>query len=323
MSKKLLSNRIDPTAFISSGPDDINGLEADVADLLGLTLNQLYEDSPFSFDSDGNITSARAGDSAQTLFTGTDGATGIRILSTTGDGKEVLLSIKSDEFVIYENTADPLGETADWQERFVVALDGEEDDNEGQDILNHANFPEVFESLQYLRSNENADALEFASFDAATPPSAGVRHVGTASIPTGGVGYNYLPDPMVVMLEDWDNASIYHNYAAPGGPAVPYMEITSAGIYLVQITANWQTGDGTDGGHRDMGYNQVSGVGFTRFERVAPIDATGDVAQTQSVSFIEKFAFEDKIYVKFGQTSGANLGISLNRFAVTKISQES
>lgn len=321
MTKKIQADRIDEENYISSGPDQINQAENDIGDAIGIPRDTLLNNSPFTIDEYGNITASRDGDAIQTRFKGASGAAGLRIWNETQD-EEVLIGMEDGYFIIWENTGTVgEGESATWKERFKLEITADSGDTPSQDILNHAGMPSSIASGEFLRGNSAGDGLEFASFDAATPPSAGVRHVGTADITTGGTYQDYEPDPMVAMTVDWDNDEIYVNYVPVTGPAIPYMEITSAGIYLIQITANWQAGAGTDGGYRSIGYGALTGNSILRFNRVAPIDATGTIAQQQTATFVESFSADAKLYVKFAQTSGADLGVTLNRFAVTKISQ--
>ncbi|RKZ02984.1 hypothetical protein DRQ25_18150 [Candidatus Fermentibacteria bacterium] len=331
MTKKLLSERIDEQDYISTGPDDINGLENDVADLLGIAVGQLYNDSPFSFDEDGNITSAREGDSAQVVFTGTQGVVGLRLWDTTSD-QEVLLSMNSDEFVIYENRtvasggSGVLGGTANWKKRLRVSLHGGAVDGPGQDILNHLRMPTGFqgEKLKYLRVNYDEDSFELAAFDAATPDSCGIH--GSIDI-LSCLGYGTwrnvsTNDDSVHVVKDWDNADMLSNVATN---AYDYIEIQTAGIYsIVMGTSILQNQAGASNGYRGVGYNFVSDDEVNKSERNMAFDFLAATHQVFSGSWVVKLAANDKLYPKMNQTNTSAHTLNMYfRMAVTKISQES
>ena len=333
MTKKLQSERILAALhFISAGPSDINQQEVDTADLIGFAIDTLYDDSPFSFDTDGNITSARGGKSAQAIFTGIAGATGFRIADTSNN-KEILVSLEDDQLIIYENrmVADGgtgvIKETADWKERFNIDLhggsgDGDIGDSPGQDIRNHTNFPS-FQSLKYLRANSDADALEFASFDSAKPDSCGIQN--TISV-LNCIGYGTWrngskDDDTDHVSEEWDNADMVFNVATD---AYDYIEIQTAGIYSIVMTASiLQSQAGASTGYRGVGYNFLSDSNVNKSVRHPSFDYLAATHQVFTGSWVTSFDANTKLYPKLNQTN--NGGETLNmyfRMAVTKISEE-
>lgn len=328
MTKKLLTDRVDETANISAGPDTINLIEVDVADLIGFDTEQLYADSPFSFDSDGNITSARAGDSLQTIFTGAAGAAGIRIWDTS-NLKEVLISMENDEFIIYENrtVADGgtgvLGGTGNWKERFNVALTADSGDTAGQDILNHLRMPTSISDGEYLRGNTTADTIEWASFDAATPDSCSVHSndVVIADCSSWGVWRNISAvDGSFHVEEDWDNADMLYNTAG----TYDYIEIQSDGIYSLHARCSIdQSQTGATNGYRGVGYSTVTALTALQTDRAAAFtSASGH--QIFTATWIVELSAADKIYPKLHQSNSGNLELQMTTtFSVTKISQVS
>ena len=309
MTKKLLDERIKGADYISSGPTNINNLEGDVADLLGFDTEQLYADAPFSFDSDGNIVSERAGDSLQTIFKDSEGVVGFRLWDTTND-KEIFISMENDQLVIYENTASPLGESAVWRERFNVGLDGGENDDPGQSFLNHIDVPASIVIGEYLRGNSAGDALEFAAFDAATPDSCGVS--GSQSIGDAANASDWKV--FATLTETWDNDG-----SMVVADTADYIEIQTAGIYLITMNGAWPA---SGSGHRGIGYHGAATGGISKLERVNSTDFGDGTPQVFGTSWVESLSLGDKLYPKAWQDSGGALTITLNRFSVTKISQE-
>lgn len=329
MTKKLLTDRVDETANISAGPDTINLIEVDVADLIGFDTEQLYADSPFSFDSDGNITSARAGDSLQTIFTGAAGAAGIRIWDTS-NLKEVLISMENDEFIIYENrtVADGgtgvLGGTGNWKERFNVALTADSGDTAGQDILNHLRMPTSISDGEYLRGNTTSDTIEWASFDTATPDSCSVHsdNVVIADCSSWNVWRNVsADDDSFHVVEDWDNADMVQNVAVD---AFDFIDIKTSGIYSLHARCSiLQSQAGATNGYRGVGYSTVTGTTALQTDRAAAFtSASGH--QVFTATWIVELSAADNIYPKLHQSNSGNLELQMTTtFSVTKISQVS
>ena len=318
MTKKLVDDRIDETSYISTGPNEINQLEIDIADLIGFDIDQLYEDSPFSFDEDGNITSERAGDSPQVVFTDSEGVVGFRLWDTSND-KEVLISLENDYFIVYENycTADGgtgvLGGTADWKERFKVSLHGGSGDTPGQDIFEHLNFPTSADEGKYLKGS--GGEVVWGSVDVLGQDSCGA-YASLAALANSGswAAWGYPTD----LTQDWDNNSMLKS------AAVDYIEIQTTGLYLVAARGSFPSGIA---GVVGIGYHTAAGGGISQSERQlgGNFDPffTDAAQQVITGSWVRPFTELDKVYpkiLKYDSNGGTHA--CYIHLSVTKISEE-
>jgi hypothetical protein len=319
MTKKLVDDRIDETSYISTGPNEINQLEIDIADLIGFDIDQLYEDSPFSFDEKGNITSERERDSPQVVFTDSEGVVGFRLWDTTNH-KEVLISLENDYFIVYENycTEDGgtgvLGGTADWKKRFKVSLHGGSGDTPGQDIFEHLNFPTSADEGKYLKGS--GGEVVWGSVDVLGQDSCGVYHEFAAlgnSASWADWGY-----PVDLDVE-WDNNSMVKVVVG-----VDYIEIQTTGIYLMTARGTFPSGiSGVVG----VGHYSLSGGFVAESERrlggnFDPF-STDNAQQVITGSWTIPFTALDRIYPKIlVYDSNGGPTVCKIHLSVTKISEE-
>lgn len=323
MTKKLISGRINEADLISSGPGEIEDLELDIADLLGFASDTLYENSPFGFDSDGNLTRARDGDGIHTTVKDSCSTApnipGFRFWDSDND-VEVLIGIEraggKSYFNILENTG-TVGESGTWRQRFSCELSGAAVDDEGQDILDHARMPGSLVANQYLRANSDADALEFAAFDAARPDSC--RYYNNGFSIGSAVSWADYDSPQA-LTEDFDNASMGDNDGT-----YDRIKIQEAGIYLVNIMGSFPNGMGLVA----VGYGEsrAVGSGADRSHRAVGgnFDPWSSGGQRQFItgSWVESFEFEDLIYPKLLQYNSGGSAESCGVWiTVSKISEE-
>jgi hypothetical protein len=321
MARKLQSSRIDEESFISAGPDKINDLETDVAEILGFDADQLYENSPFSFDEYGNILSARDGDGIQTRFKGSSGSAGFRVWNSSQD-EEILFTIENGYLVISENTGTVgEGESANWEDRFKIELNGGTNNEPGQSILNHSEFsPSAILGTagEVMAVNSAEDGLEFVSAGSlASADSAGFAKTPDAVNITNNSAWQVLGLNAKSFVASWDNNDFWDGSSEN-------IDIPTDGIYQINMSAEVEE-DGTQVvglGYRTSAASGIDPGKGVRQRAIVHSPASGGNLLVISGSWMSQLFASDEIYFKvYNYSSG---GVAINFFhiniSITRIS---
>jgi hypothetical protein len=317
MARKLQSSRIDEESFISAGPDKINDFETDVAELLGFDADQLYENSPFSFDEYGNILAARDGDNIQTRFKGSSGTAGFRVWNSSQD-EEILFTIENGYLVISENTGTVgEGESANWEDRLKIELNGGTNNEPGQSILNHSEFSPsatLGATGEVMAVNSAGDGLEFVSSGSlASADSAGMIETGNLDITNNNT---WVAMDLGDFAESWDNNGLYT-------ATDEYIAIQTDGIYQINMSANIED-NGTQ--FVGLGYRTGASAGVDPGKAVMMKCASSGLGGAHlflSGSWMSQLFSTDQIYFKaYNYASGGStiyitdINVSITRISV-------